>query len=379
MKTASLSLAAAFLAITVSSCKPVEFNVLDFGAEGNGITDCTEAFNKAIDGCSKANAVVIVPAGKYLCRTIQLKDNVELRLEEGSEIIGCEDPEVYDHFIPGRDLSMYDSGNGTLNQNNSKDARWNRALILANGVENVAITGSGTINGRHVFDPQGEERMRGPHAIVFGDCRNVRIEGVTITCAANYAFMGYALENAIFRNVSISEGWDGIHIRGGVNVLIEKCRFETGDDSVAGGYWTDFEMRDCFLNSSCNGVRMIMPSENVDIHDCRFEGPGHYPHRTSGESRRTNMLFGIIIEPGGWGAAPGDLKGISISDCSMANTQSPIAINISSSDNHAYDLTVTNLDAEGCYDLVTPIVNFRSDKGFDRVILKNVNVKKDIQ
>ncbi len=348
--------------------------MLDFGAKGDGTSDCTEAFNKAIEACSKVKGVVTVPAGTFLCKTIHLLDNVELRLCDGSEIAGWENPEEYDHFAPLRDMSKYDSGDGTVNQNNSRDERWNRALIIANSVENVAITGGGTINGRHVFDPLGEEHMRGPHAIVFGDCRNVRLEGITITCAANYAFMGYALENAVFRNVSISEGWDGIHIRGGVNVLIDNCRFETGDDSIAGGYWTGMEIRKCFVNSSCNGIRMIMPSEDVYIHGCRFEGPGRYPHRTSGEKRRTNMMYAAIFEPGGWGAAPGVMKGIRFTDCTVINTLGLIGVSMGD-DNSAKDLTVKNVKASGIYDRTAPVVNHRG-RCFDSITLQNVTVNR---
>lgn len=365
------------LVLLAVSCKgPVspQYNVLDFGACADGVTDCTEAFNNAIAECSETGGVVIVPQGQYLCSTIHLKDNVELRLLKGSEILGSVDPDSYDSFIPRRDMSRYDSGDGTVNQNNSRDIRWNRALILANTCKNIAITGEGTINGRHVFDPLGEEYMRGPHTLVFGDCENVRLEGITITCAANYAFMGYALENASFRKLKISEGWDGIHIRGGIGVSISDCCFETGDDSVAGGYWTGFEMKNCHVNSSCNGVRMIMPSEGVNIHDCIFEGPGHYPHRTSGEQRRTNMLFGILFEPGGWGAAPGELGGLRVSDCTMLNTLSPLAVSVGK-DNVAHDLVVSNVVARGTYGTLTPVVNY-NDKGFESITLKNVIVER---
>lgn len=368
---------AGILLLTVSCTENNETTIYDvtgFGAVGDGITDCTSAINTAISECSAKGGVVLVPQGSYLCSTIVLSSNVELRLEEGSEIVASLDPESYKSFIPQRDMSRYDSGDGTLNQNNSKDERWNRALILANGAHDIAITGKGVINGRHVFDPLGEERMRGPHGIVFGDCSNVRLDGVTITCAANYAFMGYALKNAEFVNVSISEGWDGIHIRGGENVLIEGCRFETGDDSIAGGYWTNMEIRECYVNSSCNGLRMIMPSENVDIHNCLFLGPGHYPHRTSGEARRTNMLFGIVFEPGGWGAAPGDLKGLKVHDCVMENVSSPLAASISQ-DNTAYDLSVRNLKASGIYGTMTPLVCY-NDKGFEKLEMENYTISR---
>lgn len=376
MRKGVILVALAALAVSCAQQTLPVYNVMDYGACADGSVECSAAINEAIDACSNADGgIVLVPAGKYLCSTIVLKSNVNLKLEKDAEILASEDPESYLSFVPKRDMSRYDSGDGTVNQNNSRDLRWNHALILANDQDNISITGEGTINGRHVFDPQGEEYMRGPHGLVFGDCRNVLLEGVKITCAANYAFMGYALTNAQFRGVRISEGWDGIHIRGGENVLIEGCRFETGDDAIAGGYWTNMEIRDCYVNSSCNGLRMIMPSENVDIHDCLFEGPGHYPHRTSGEARRTNMLFGVVFEPGGWGKAPGELKGLCVRDCVVKNTQTPVAVAVSP-DNKAYDLTIMNVVATGTYGDMLPVTHYNDKGGFQSIRIENYIVER---
>ena len=45
------------------------FNVLTFGATGNGTTKDTAAFQKALDTCAAAGGGdVIVPAGNYLHR-----------------------------------------------------------------------------------------------------------------------------------------------------------------------------------------------------------------------------------------------------------------------------------------------------------------------
>lgn len=352
------------------------YDVLNYGACSDGTQECSAAINAAISDCSaNGGGIVLVPAGKYLCSTLVLQSNVNLKLEKDAEILACEDPESYQSFVPKRDMSMYDSGNGTVNQNNSRDQRWNHALILANAVENISITGEGTINGRHVFDPQGEEFMRGPHTLVFGDCRNVLLDGITITCAANYAFMAYALSDAVFHGVKISEGWDGIHIRGGENVVIDDCFFETGDDTIAGGYWKNMDIRNCYINSSCNGLRMIMPSENVDIHDCHFEGPGHFPHRTSGEARRTNMLFGVVFEPGGWGKAPGELKGLKVRNCTIKNTQTPIAVSVSP-DNKAYDLSISNVTAPGTYGDMLPITHYNDKGGFQSITVDNFTVSR---
>ena len=66
-----------------------EFNVLEFGAVSDTTTLNTLAIQKAIDKCAEKGGKVIVPAGKYVSGTINLKSNVELYLEEEAELLGA--------------------------------------------------------------------------------------------------------------------------------------------------------------------------------------------------------------------------------------------------------------------------------------------------
>lgn len=351
------------------------FDITRYGAVGNGTKDCTAAINTAIEKCSKkGGGVVVVPAGTFLTSTIRLQSSVELRLEKDAVILGVDDSERYASYKPDHDMSMYDSGGGTANANCSSDERWTKALILGSGLHDIAITGEGTIDGRHVFDPQGEESMRGPHTIILAECKNIRIEGIRITRASNYAFLCYAIENASFKGLHITEGWDGIHIRGGKDVEISNCKLETGDDAIAGGYWENMLIHDCDINSSCNGVRMIMPSDGLEIRDCLFHGPGNYPHRTSGVNKRKNMLFAISLEPGGWGSAPGDLRRVYLHDLTMDCLSAPVSISIRK-ECHAYDLTLENITATHIQGSMSPTVCW-NDTGFDSITLRNVNVSR---
>lgn len=57
------------------------FNVRDFGAKGDGKTLNTKAIQPAIDACNKeSGGTVLIPAGDFICGTVELKSNVTLHL-----------------------------------------------------------------------------------------------------------------------------------------------------------------------------------------------------------------------------------------------------------------------------------------------------------
>ncbi|NLE60126.1 MAG: glycoside hydrolase family 28 protein, partial [Planctomycetes bacterium] len=58
------------------------FSVVQYGAVGDGRTLNTDAIAKAVAACAEAGGgTVIVPAGRYLTGPIELRSNIELRLE----------------------------------------------------------------------------------------------------------------------------------------------------------------------------------------------------------------------------------------------------------------------------------------------------------
>ncbi len=74
------------------------FNVTDFGAVSDGVTDCTAAFQKAIDEAEKVKGSVIVPPGTYVCSTLYMKPSVCLMgysgwgyREQGGSVIKLKD------------------------------------------------------------------------------------------------------------------------------------------------------------------------------------------------------------------------------------------------------------------------------------------------
>ena len=63
------------------------FNLNRFGAKGDGKTDCTAAFRRAIDQCTRAGGgKVVVPAGTYLTGAQHMKKNINHQVSEGATI-----------------------------------------------------------------------------------------------------------------------------------------------------------------------------------------------------------------------------------------------------------------------------------------------------
>ena len=139
---------------------PQSLNVKDFGAVGDGATKDTAAIQKAIDACAQAGGGdVNFPAGTYLTGGLELKSHVHLVVPQGVTIQGSGDTADY-----------------TL-----ATARWEGmekpaylALIHADHAEDIAITGTGTIQGDEKIGKLRDPRA--PTLIEPIECKNVRID-----------------------------------------------------------------------------------------------------------------------------------------------------------------------------------------------------------
>ena len=107
------------------------------------------------------------------------------------------------------------------------------------------------------------------------------------------------------------------------------------------------------------------------VQDCLFYGPGLHPHRTS---NRHNMLSGIILQPGGWDACDGALEDVLISDITMKNVASPVAVLLKRPGNTADDITVTDLTATGVYRAAASVESW-CETACERVVFRNASIE----
>jgi hypothetical protein len=340
------------------------FDIRDFRSDADRDGLDTGAINRAVAACSAAGGgQVLIPAGRYVSGTIKLKSHVTLFLAAGARLIGT------------TNLSLYQAPNIPSFMPEAKWGNWHRGLLVSDGAEDITISGEGIIDGHKVFDPNGEEHMRGPHTIVFVDCRDFTIRDVSIIDAANYAIFFQASDNVDIRNVKITGGWDGVHFRGAPghwchSVNIVNCQFYTGDDSIAGRYWDNTVISDCIVNSSCNGLRLIGPATRLLVDHCLFYGPGQQPHRTGG---RTNMLSGIILQPGAWDETEGLLDDVLLSQNTMHDVASPVTI-WTKPGNPVGRITVAGLNATGVYRSALSIESW-ADAPITNVVIRDASIE----
>ena len=156
--------------------------IVSFGAvPNNESVNNADAINSAIEQCSsRGGGVVTVPAGVFTTGTVYMKSGVTVRLERGATLKGTVCLDDYASLKTADDLSMYESGRGTVNYNSATDPQWSKAMIMAVGVSNAGIEGEGCIDGADVRNPLGEEHMRGPHTILMAGCRNMRFTGFSV-------------------------------------------------------------------------------------------------------------------------------------------------------------------------------------------------------
>ena len=243
------------------------FDVLKYGAKGDGVTLDSPGIQKAIDDAAKAGngAVVLVPTGhRYLVGTIELKSNIDFRLEGDAELYVSTDPKNY----------------------------INDAVIIANDVKDLKISGTGSINGRALefmthYSKETEIYMPAtwrPKIFILTKVNGLDIRDITFGSAPNWGLHMLGCENVMIDNLKIRnnlevpncDGIDPDHCR---NVTIKNCNIVCGDDAIVikstrqpinYGLSKNIRVQDCYMVTQDAGLK-IGTETTEDIQDITFE------------------------------------------------------------------------------------------------------------
>lgn len=251
------------------------YRVADFGADADGAGDARPAILAAIAKASAdGGGRVVLSPGVWLSRgPIHLQSRIELHLEPGAHLLFSPDPE---HYLPVVETRW--EGTRVLSYS---------PLIYARDVEDVAITGLGTIDGNarsgfHAWHPKADPDMQRLRRMgftgvpleqrVFGAGTHLRPPLVQLVRARRVALEGYTTVNSPFwvnhlvycehvtvRGIRVESHFpnnDGVDVDSSRFVLIEGSTFRTGDDAVVVKSGRDLD-----------GRTVARPSEYVVVRD----------------------------------------------------------------------------------------------------------------
>lgn len=236
------------------------YNVVDFGAKGDGITLDSPSINLAIDAASgSGGGEVYFPAGTYLCGSIRLKSNIHLNLSAGCTILAAPaEMKAYDESESFGGFPEYQDGGHTYFHN---------SLIWAEDQDNVSITGHGIIDGEgltkkdteHAGNVQGGSIGTGDKAIALKLCRGITIRDITIYRGGHFAIIATGCESGVIDNVTIDTNRDGIDIDCCKYLSISNCRVNTPSD-------------DAIVLKSSYALKRPVLCEHISVTNCHVTG-----------------------------------------------------------------------------------------------------------
>jgi polygalacturonase len=243
------------------------FKVNDYGATADGKTVNTSSIQKAIDACATAGGgIVVFDTGRYVTGSIFVKSNVTLRIDQGVTLLGSQNISDY-RVIPTRIAGI--------------EMKWPAALINVVGQKNVAITGSGVVDGRgkpfwdkywamrKVYDVKGirwaaDYDCRRPRLLLISGSQDVTLQGihlqrsgfwtVHILYSGHVTVEGITIQNNIGGH---GPSTDGVDIDSSTFILVENCDIDCNDD--------DYCLK---AGRDADGLRVNKPTEYVVIRHC---------------------------------------------------------------------------------------------------------------
>ena len=241
-------------------------SIVEFGAVGDGVTLNTKAIQSAIDRCAaEGGATLVVPPGTFITGAIFLKQGVSLCVETNAVLKGSQNTNDYpwiDTRIAGLEM------------------KWPAALINADSVSNLVLSGEGTIDGSGLRwwkeywevrrnEPDGVDphfKVGRPRLVHIIRSRNVTVRDVLMKDSAFWHLQLTYCDGVTVDGIKVraphapvkAASSDGIDIDSTRNVVIANCDIVCDDDAI------------CLKSGrDADGLRVNKPTENVVIKNCR--------------------------------------------------------------------------------------------------------------
>jgi polygalacturonase len=291
------------------------YNVYDYGATGDGITNDQIAIQSAIDACKGKGGIVLLSQGNFLTGQLVLGNDMTLQVDSSAILLGIQSDS--DTAYPRHKIETQ-FPNRML-----QDCQ--RRLIYGNHVKNVRITGKGKIDGQGFYEPWmnvrelGTEKDR-PSILAFVGSKNISVSDITMINPACWTQVYIECDSVNISNIKVHTGEltpnrDGIDIVDCHNVVIEGCDIKSEDDGI------------CFKSGSEYGCKEVVVRNctidklNVNAGNCfklGTDGLGSFMNfKISGLTLKNAYRNSALVIESMDGAV---IDNISISDCDISNS-----------------------------------------------------------
>lgn len=259
------------------------FLLTDFGAVGDGKTLNTDAFHQAISAVEKAGGGrLVVPAGVFRTRPLALCSSLDLHLDSGAVI---QAPETFE------EMGLPNPASYTSQTTLDRDFRVPPPLLRGSNLHDVAITGTGTIDGMGAhwwaWSERASRKQPGrlviprPHLIAIDHCERLLIADVTLTNSSKFHLVPSNINELTIERVKVrapfdAPNTDAIDPGPGRNFLVRGCDIDTGDDDIvikSGG--TNILIENCTIKHGHGisiGSGTTVGIHNMLVRHCTFDG-----------------------------------------------------------------------------------------------------------
>lgn len=255
------------------------YNVVDYGAIGDGKNLDTKPVQDAIEACyADGGGVLMFPAGHlFLIGTIYLKSRITVHVSENAVILGSRNLEDY-----GNDTGFCPYYPEPLDP----------CLIYAIEETGISFTGHGIIDGQFEEDfgskhddPLTHDHIQRPMLIRLESCSDILMENLTLRGAFSWCVHIKYCSNVKLHGLTVlNDRQDGFNIESSRTITISDCTLLCGDDGIAlttsqrDKPLADMTITNCIISSRWAAFRIGPLSkgnfENIIMSNCVLRNCG---------------------------------------------------------------------------------------------------------
>jgi polygalacturonase len=349
------------------------FNVMSYGATGNGSTNDTAAINAAITAANNAGGgVVEFPAGTYKsANSIHLKSNVTIQLDAGSTVMGASGT--------GYDVAETNPYDAYQDYGHS---HFHDAMMWGDSLTNIGFTGSGTIDGGGNLITGNPGTGQADKILSLTRCDGLTLNGVIFKRGGHFAILTNGCNHITsdHLNIQTAGNRDGWNVISAQFVTITNITVASNDDALV--FKSDWA-----LGATLPNGHVTVDTANLNAQCCNALMFGS---ETCGNFTDYQFSNITITGAGKSGLGMVSMDGANISDVhyrnvTMSGTKSPVMLKIGDrlrcggtpTLGHISDITYDNVTGSytGSGSYSPTIWGYSATNQVTNVLFNNVNLE----